>query len=368
MANSHTYIISDLHLGAENAPADIEPLVAFLSRLKHCQLLILGDFLDRWALPISTKPLPYNRLLEIDSKCKKVTEALQACANKKVKIFCMRGNHDFDLMSDDLPHYIKLTSSEEFQENNPGLYAEHGNGVDLFNADGESDDGLIKYPLGYFKTRLNHTGQAAPMQRDICVTHAKEEIIAELEGYHKENSSMPRKTFNALLDNFSARFLDALLKDVRQRFPGTDIHSIRIEMPGNSSECLSFMRDVFSGYQGFVKRFYYDHLLKSLYLKRPDGSADEHPIQWEALIQAIDPVRNGGLKWYAEALKTNNEKFENVTSIVFGHTHMTQLCKGDSISLAYANSGCWCSNILGPNTTSIRWEDGRLIQHNDDVG
>lgn len=42
-----------------------------------------------------------------------------------------------------------------------------------------------------------------------------------------------------------------------------------------------------------------------------------------------------------------------IKSVIFGHTHMAQISKEDKYSFILANSGCWCSNPLGPNTTSI---------------
>ncbi len=78
-----TCIISDLHLGADNAPKSIHNLVRFLNTISHhdrCRLVILGDFLDRWALSIKTKPLPYHRLVKEKPHYDKVIKALKTCS------------------------------------------------------------------------------------------------------------------------------------------------------------------------------------------------------------------------------------------------------------------------------------------------
>lgn len=367
MKNKETYFISDLHLGAANAPDSIESLLVFLNNLDHKkvkQLVILGDFLDRWALPISVNPKKYSELLDIDSECIKTKIALLECNKRGIKIFYMKGNHDFDISQNDLPDYINLVTPEQFNKDNLELYAEHGNEVDLFNAEGESDDGKIKFPLGYFKTRLNYSYKPYPMQKDLYITRAKEDIITDLETYRTENPNMQKKVFDALLDNFSARFLDALLKDVMIAFPKTDIESIEIVLPdGYVQKKINFVEDILPNYKEFVKHFYYNHLLKALF--RDNNKTDI--IQWEALINAIDPVRTGGLEWYAKSLKENNISMEKIESIVFGHTHMCQINEVPDINLIYANSGCWCSNILGPNTTSIQYNGMEIKEHNDDV-
>ena len=161
---------------------------------------------------------------------------------------------------------------------------------------------------------------------------------------------MSKTIFDDLLYKYSIMLLDALAQDVSSGFPGLSFQEIIIEMPDDNRLSLA---EILYNYKGFVKRFYYDNLLMALY---PHPTNDFSVIEWEALMYAIDAVRTFGLEYYAKRIKKNSN-MAKTKSMIFGHTHMAQINNEDKYNFVLANSGCWCSNPLGPNTTSIKCEN-----------
>ncbi|WP_066501357.1 metallophosphoesterase [Abyssisolibacter fermentans] len=364
-------VISDLHLGGLNSPKTSDTIISVLSEIDYSncsKLVIVGDFLDRWALDIDTVPKSYEELQNKDTVCKEVISKLDDLSKKGIKIFFFNGNHDFDLMSKDLPDFITYLEPKESHKITPGVHFEHGNSVDLFNAIGESDDEKIKFPLGYFKTRLNHSFNRLPMQRDLQVNRVKQNVISSLEKMNS-NEYLTLEEFDKHLDEFGILFLDALYEDVKCGFRYDNIDSIEIKMPeGHNPKYYNFSSDIYHNYRGFVKRFYYDHFLPNIEDSHKDLDNDNKLFYIEEFIHAIDPVRTGGFKWYAERL-IKSHRIPNTSTFIFGHTHMCQLnnlCI-NGCNYVCSNSGCLCDNTIGPNTTILYYENGRTTLHNVDV-
>lgn len=171
-AHRKVVFISDIHLSADPNTSwifeHIDPLADFLHTLNARQdlseLVILGDLLDDWMVPIDDVPSTFQNILEAPHNAP-VVAALQAiCKNTFIQVTYVTGNHDLlsfepaakALIEDTFPGIV--ISSEA-----PGLgdytidnvlWAEHGHRYSLFNSPDTWSHSGSHLPLGYFVTRL----------------------------------------------------------------------------------------------------------------------------------------------------------------------------------------------------------------------
>jgi len=372
-------VISDLHIGGENAPSNLDYIVSFLKNLnpkEHTNLIIAGDMFDRWAHPIDNTPPSFEVMKNANSS---FWNALNNCSmHENISVFYMNGNHDQEMTQVDLTGNGEITHIDPdtywatFGRN---VYVDHGHCIDLFNAPGHSDNDEIQYPLGYFKTRLNHSIKHIPMHRDYHLDNAKAQVIEKL--WLSQNIEKVSKTeLDELLSSISEILLQGLKKDILYAFGLHDeflLRGIYCNMPENYYNLFDKVsyEYVLENYRGFVDRFYYHQLLPSLFSE----SYDPLIVPWKAFSKSIDVIRTGGLGWFAEVISSKY----NPRVIVFGHTHMNQIKEIDYVKTSeenlnynfkrtYANSGCWCSNDFGPNTTSIYYDElDELLSRNLDI-
>ncbi len=164
--------ISDIHLSADASTSwmyeHIGPLANYLQALnaRHdvSELVILGDLLDDWMVPIEDVPTTFEEILDAEHNQPVVTALQEICENPSIQVTYVTGNHDllsFEpaaklLIEDTFPGMV-INSDE------PGLgaytlddvlWAEHGHRYTLFNAPDIWSHGGSHLPLGYFITRL----------------------------------------------------------------------------------------------------------------------------------------------------------------------------------------------------------------------
>ncbi len=164
--------ISDIHLSADPNTSwifeHIGPLANFLLTLNARQdiseLVILGDLLDDWMVPIDDVPSTFQNILEADHNAP-VVAALQAiCDNPFIQVTYVTGNHDLLSFESAAKNLIEATfpgiiiSSEapglgDYTMDNV-LWAEHGHRYSLFNSPDIWSHKGSHLPLGYFVTRL----------------------------------------------------------------------------------------------------------------------------------------------------------------------------------------------------------------------
>ena len=360
-------VISDLHLGGANHPTSPTPLISFFGdddRFEDSIIVIAGDMLDSWAHPCEKVPPTYKKMIHHDEIWNQIIERA-----KKTPTYFINGNHDMDLdlYAIGITQITQITPFELFIKLDKKLYIDHGNCVDLFNAEGHSDDSSINYPLGYFKTRLNHSKKynsekevVYPMQKDRFVTEAKKRVIKKLYDLEKNVGSLTKDGLDDLLYSISKMLRDGMKKDIQERFKVSDINDVTCTMNTGETNCYG---KILENYKSFVYNFYHNCLLPSI------NQTDPLKVPWLDFANSIDVVRTGGLSWYAKSICESYK----ANKVVFGHTHMNQLIPAkiekniDGQSIVYANSGCWCENSIGPNVTSIEIDfvENELLSRNE---
>jgi UDP-2,3-diacylglucosamine pyrophosphatase LpxH len=167
--------ISDLHLGVNDKISEDTVnrpyLIDFINRVGQTksirELVIAGDFLDEWILPlnypVSTDSQEYYK--QCINNNKGVIDALKGLADTGVKLVYVNGNHDMTLLADTLKQ--AMPNIDFVGKNGIGVYItgdnkeiaiEHGNRYDVFSAPDTVDNkDLTNNPLlppGYFYARL----------------------------------------------------------------------------------------------------------------------------------------------------------------------------------------------------------------------
>jgi UDP-2,3-diacylglucosamine pyrophosphatase LpxH len=171
-ARRKVVFISDIHLSADANTSwiieHIEPLAEFLKTLntRHdiAELVILGDLLDDWMVPIDDAPSTFQQILEAPHNQPVVSALQEICDHPSIQVTYVTGNHDLLSFEPEAKALIESTfpgiviSSEE-----PGLgdysidnvlWAEHGHRYSLFNSPDIWSHSGSHLPLGYFVTRL----------------------------------------------------------------------------------------------------------------------------------------------------------------------------------------------------------------------
>ncbi len=168
-------VISDLHLGVNDRISEDTVnrpyLIDFINRVGQTksirELVIAGDFLDEWILPlnypVSTDSQEYYKQCIANNKG--VIDALKGLSNTGVKLVYVSGNHDMTLLADTLKQ--AMPNINFVGHNGMGVYItgdnkeiaiEHGHRYDVFSAPDTVDNkGLTSNPIlppGYFYARL----------------------------------------------------------------------------------------------------------------------------------------------------------------------------------------------------------------------
>ena len=174
-------VVSDLHFAVQslfsknvrNRPVFIE----FLRRLQQTadvkELVIAGDFLDEWVLPLSYPPIKampafFRRNLAAISD---VIQELKHVMEAGIKLVYVVGNHDMNLdpavMAEVLPGIVQPRDAAGLCRYTTGerneILIEHGHRYDPYSApDSVSNSQLFQgcdfmYPPGYFYSRMHTT-------------------------------------------------------------------------------------------------------------------------------------------------------------------------------------------------------------------
>lgn len=164
--------ISDIHLSANANTAwiyeHIGPLANFLqalnARLDVSELVILGDLLDDWNVPMDDSPSTFDGILAAAHNEPVVAALQDICANPNIQVTYVTGNHDLLSFEPTAKLLIESTfPGMVIRSDEPGLgayslddvlWAEHGHRYTLFNAPDIWSHTGSHLPLGYFITRL----------------------------------------------------------------------------------------------------------------------------------------------------------------------------------------------------------------------
>ncbi len=180
-ARDKIVVISDIHLGIDDRFTENlknrERLVEFLQRLQNTadvrELVIAGDFLDEWFLPVYYPSYTDQKQFYKDSIAnnKAVFNELNNVTKKGIKLVYVIGNHDMmleaDVLKEEIPEIVQIIDAKGvgayYTGDRKEIVIEHGHRYDVFSAPDTltnaelcgNDDTIL--PAGYFYARYAAT-------------------------------------------------------------------------------------------------------------------------------------------------------------------------------------------------------------------
>ena len=340
-------VISDLHLGIDDRYSEMidnRPLlVDFLKRLQNTkdvsELVIAGDFLDEWFLPVyypvyTDQEQFYREVIENNQV---VIDELNKVADSGIKLVYVIGNHDITLEKEVLQKAIpKIKQSRDvkglgayYTGDKHEIVIEHGHRYDVFSAPDTvsnaeltgNDDSIL--PAGYFYARY-----AATWVLEDKPTVAKELPVV---------ATVPDKT-NA--DQYGAYIYYSILKNITGHITpneGLDEEIFDMRVAG-FDDAYTFL-DFYPAQQP-------DGTISAPVLYRNiQRTWDERQMLNKVKVKnSFIEAASGALDWkyflkQARVQYIDNPE-ESVDIVVFGHTHGPTL-QNLGTGAYYINSGTW---------------------------
>ncbi|AEE15802.1 metallophosphoesterase [Treponema brennaborense] len=329
------------------------------------ELVLLGDIFDTWMYGVDERPLSIPEIIKLWERTP-LMDSLKLCLERIPQVYYIPGNHDMEatrerLTIEGVEKQLLCVSPGGFNKlhANEGLYAEHGNRVDLFNAPDTAQDALCGLPLGYFMTRI------------ACSTAEPEKVLHRIS---KE------------------RILARSLKEFAQFAGSLDTRQMQAncELAGQSSVLVKLIVDVLVAYanrkrNGLPKLTDETTILMGAEndsvtigdIKKSYGSLF---IRWferkdvPFVKSILAAAGKHGLDWYADSLCGGKDfrlffsrllcrnKVEKI--IVFGHTHCSvkSFIQNRKIPGLYVNTGCFCKTgkDRSPTWVEVVERNGKL--------
>ena len=340
-------VISDLHLGIDDSYTETlknRPLlVKFLQRLENTadvrELVIAGDFLDEWFLPVYypvyTDQAQFYR--DVIANNNVVFKALNNIIERGIKLVYVPGNHDLTLEAEVLQEAIpKLVQSSDGQGlgayytgDRNEIVIEHGHRYDVFsapdtvtNAELCGNDNTI-LPAGYFYARYAATWV--------------------LEGRPSVTKNLPVVTNipdSSDTDQYGAYLYYSILKDISTRITPSErsdakIFNMRISGFNDSYTYLDFYPAEQA--DGTISAPVLFKNIQRTWAERQTLNNVKVPNSFnEAVLGAVNYEA-----YYKQAkIQYLENPAENVDVVVFGHTHVPSY-RTTSGGKCYLNSGTW---------------------------
>lgn len=351
-------VISDLHLGIEDdyteTLANRPPLVEFLQRLQNTkdvrELVIAGDFLDEWFLPVYypsyTDQAQFYK--DVIANNQTVIDELNNVADSGISLVYVPGNHDMTLEAEVLQEAIPKIEQMRDAEG-LGLYytgdrheiaIEHGHRYDVFsapdtvtNAELCGNDDTI-FPAGYFYARYAAT----------WVLEGRPTVEKELPVV----MTVPEQTDT---DQYGAYLYYSLLKNISERMtPNEGLDEKIFDMH------IAGFDDAYT-YLDFYPCQQADGTISApvLFKNIQRTWAERQEVNRVKVANGFVEAVAGAVDWdyYLGQAKTQylENPDEHVDVVVFGHTHVPAL-KDLGGGSYYANSGTWVDhNTDNPDAT-----------------
>lgn len=340
-------VISDIHLGIDdrytetlkNRPLLIEFLRCLQSTTDVRELVINGDFLDEWFLPVYYPGYTDARQFykDVIANNQDVIDELNNVADSGIKLVYVIGNHDMtleaDVLQEAIPKIVQARDAEGLGTYYTGdrneIAIEHGHRYDVFSAPDTvtnaelcgNEDTIL--PAGYFYARYAATWvlEGRPkVEKDLPVV----KIVPD----KTDTDQYGAYIYYSLLKNISARMtpkesLDEKIFDMH--IAGFDDAYTYLDFyPAQQADGTISAPVLFKNIQRT-----WDERQRLNNVKVPNS-----------FLQAV----SGTLDWeyffrQAKAQYLDNAK-EKVDVVVFGHTHVpTYRVTGDG--KYYLNEGTW---------------------------
>lgn len=335
MSNERIAIISDIHMSNNAAYSWFkdQQAVVLIKMLNNAadnnqldELVLLGDAFDLWLYPMNEPPCTFEEIIQYwsqyvpsgaKSTAKTVIDALKRCIKNLPKVYYINGNHDMLVTKEQAESissggkHLLWTTPQAYKKDDYRLHAEHGSGVDMFNAPDKNSDTLNGMPLGYYITRLvaTATDQAEKWQKLESMLHNFHKI-------HLLGAQQVTKTDQELGEILVHTIIDALMADLW--IHGEHVHENSEFVFADKSQNVTI---------GQVKDSYH-----SLFGEWYTGDLEE------LLNNMLVCTRQNGLDWYAKKLLESKPLLQVV---VFGHTHHGE--QENVNNGVYGNDGCWCN-------------------------
>lgn len=343
-------VISDLHLGIDDKYTEMVKnrplLIDFLQRLQSTkdvrELVIAGDFLDEWFLPVYYSSYTNEKQFykDVIANNQGVIDQLNKVIDSGIKLVYVPGNHDmtleFGVLQEAIPKIILSKDARGLGAYYTGdrneIAIEHGHRYDVFSAPdtvtnaelcGNKDTIL---PAGYFYARYAAT----------WVLEGRPKVDKKLPVV----TSVPDKTN---MDQYGAYIYYSLLKKISMRMTpkeGIDEKIFNMHIAGFDDE-YSYL-DFYPAQQkdGTISA---PVLFKNIQRTWGERQKINNVKVPNSFIEAVA----GTLNWeyYFRQAKTQylENQNENVDVVVFGHTHVpTYQDMGNG--KYYLNDGTWIDN------------------------
>ncbi|MGL5256387.1 MAG: metallophosphoesterase [Proteocatella sp.] len=343
-------VISDIHLGIKDEYTETlknrNILINFLKNLQNTsdvrELVIAGDFLDEWFLPVDYPSYTDQKQFykDVISNNKDVIQEFNNVTKKGIKLVYVPGNHDMMLEYSILKEAIpKITIASEKQ--GLGTYytgdrneiaIEHGHRYDVFSApDTVTNAELCKndntmLPAGYFYARYGATWflEGSPkIEKNLPVV-----------------TNIPDKNNS---DQYGAYIYYSILKDISERItPSPKLEDKIFDMK------IAGFNDKYT-YLDFYPAQQEDNTITApvLFKNIQRTWNERQKLNNVKVMNSFVEASSGTLDWeyffkQARIQYIENPK-ENVDIVVFGHTHVP-VYQNIGNGKYYVNDGTWIDN------------------------
>ena len=351
--------ISDLHIGIDDRYTETlknRPLlIKFLKRLHNTkdvrELVIIGDFLDAWYLPVFYPSYIDEKQFykEIIAKNQQVIDELKHVVESGIKLVYVPGNHDMTLdqniLAEAIPGIVQVSDAQGLGTYYTGdrkeIAIEHGHRYDIFSAPDHvtnkelcGNDNTI-LPAGYFYARYGST----------WVIEGKPTV----EKNYPVVTNIPDSTDT---DQYGAYIYYTMLESVSKKFtPKEDLNEKIFKMHIAGFDDDYTYLDFYPQQQsdGTISGKLYKNIQRTWAERQMQNHVKKPNLFLDAVLGMLD------WQYYFGQAKTQylENKDENVDVVVFGHTHVPVFCHvGDR--KYYINDGTWVDNNIDyPQATRI---------------
>ncbi|ADL05260.1 metallophosphoesterase [Lacrimispora saccharolytica] len=340
-------VISDIHIGvddkyAENV-ANRPILIDFLKRLQETkdvrELVIDGDFLDEWFLPVDypsyTDVQKFYR--DVIANNQSVFDELNKVAESGIRLVYIPGNHDMtqenEVLQKAVPQIVQIRDAKGLGTYYTGdrneIAIEHGHRYDVFSApDTVTNAELVgnqdtMLPAGYFYARYAATWV--------------------LEGRPKVEKNLPVVTTvpdKSDADQYGAYLYYSLLKSISTRMtPNEGLEEKIFDMHMDGFDDSYTYLDFYPAQQadGTISAPVLFQNIQRTWAERQKINQVKNPNSFvEAVAGTVD------WEYYFRQAKAQylENPDENVDVVVFGHTHVPSYLAMDN-GKYYINDGTW---------------------------
>jgi len=354
-------VISDLHLGIDDKFAELnknrQALVQFLNQVRNSsevkELIIAGDFLDEWFLPMDYQ-MPDSQSDFFDAVAannQTVVDAFnQIIGDGNVKVTYVPGNHDILLTAADMERIFPGIHQERDKVQGLGTYVtgknseiaiEHGHKYNFFcapdmisNRDITNNNSSI-LPCGYFFTRIATTAEIEGRPKS---TNTIAEITSNKNDASQFNYYLYYMGWKKMMSFYtvSEKFSDKIIKTNIDGF--TKDYAINDFIP-------------WQGADGIIDVNLYQGVQDTWNERQTKNGVKVKSSAKDAIIGASSAALTDA--------QSKTQFFDLDASkkiVIFGHTHeakilpMTNLKNEKTI---YANSGTWIDSQPGNPTRTF---------------